>query len=143
MYAVIGMNLFGDVTKGENIDEHTNFRSFLSGLITLFRMSTGENWNGIMYDCMEESNCTGQNCVSHPFVVIVYFVSFVIFSSFLMLNVFVAVVLKNFEEEVMSDPKNSTSPVNRDAIIHFGEKWADYCESEFLVFRTPGWSHMR
>jgi hypothetical protein len=53
-----------------------------------------------------------------------YFFSFTLITNFLMINVFVAVVLKNFEEEVMSDPKNSTNPISRDVIITYGEEWS-------------------
>ena len=43
-----------------------------------------------------------------------------------MVNVFVAVVLKNFEEEVMSDPKNTTNPISRDVVIQFGNTWSSF-----------------
>jgi hypothetical protein len=40
---------FSSSSSGE-LNEHANFRSFGTAMLTLFRFSTGENWNGFMYD---------------------------------------------------------------------------------------------
>lgn len=52
-FAIAAMNLFGEIEKGERgfINSHANFRTFYSSMMTLFRASTGESWNGIMHDC--------------------------------------------------------------------------------------------
>jgi hypothetical protein len=64
-------------------------------------MTTGESWNGIMSDCMVEEPTNGcseeAGTCGNPNVAIVFFISFSLLSTSLMLNVFVAVVLKNFE----------------------------------------------
>jgi hypothetical protein len=51
MYAVAGMQLFGRVKRQNYLNEHFNFESFGRSMSTLFRMATGEDWNGIMHDC--------------------------------------------------------------------------------------------
>jgi hypothetical protein len=130
-YAIAGMNMFGNVKYGEQLNEHANFRNFWTSMVTLLRMATGENWNGLMHDCMvEEPECSEDegNCGSYVSALL-YFCSFNIFSSLLLLNVFVAIVLKNFEEEVNKDPNNTDTPVARDAIVQFGELWADMTPS--------------
>jgi hypothetical protein len=50
-FSVAGMDLFGDITKGDWIIADANFRTFYLSIVTLFRCATGENWNGIMHDC--------------------------------------------------------------------------------------------
>jgi len=50
IFAVIGMQLFATVAFHESLDPHANFRTFSQALITLLRFSTGENWNGFMYE---------------------------------------------------------------------------------------------
>jgi len=50
-FSVAGMSLFGTVPSGEFVNENVNFRSFYIAMMTLFRASTGESWNGIMHDC--------------------------------------------------------------------------------------------
>lgn len=48
IYAVLGMNLFASVKLQSNLNERANFQSFGLSLLTLFRASTGENWNYLM-----------------------------------------------------------------------------------------------
>jgi hypothetical protein len=50
-FSIAGMGLFGNVPDGDFIDKNVNFRSFYISMMTLFRASTGESWNGIMHDC--------------------------------------------------------------------------------------------
>jgi hypothetical protein len=56
IYAVIGVSLYGELpVKDEEFffgmyNEHANFSNFGKAMVTLFRMSTGESWNGIMHD---------------------------------------------------------------------------------------------
>ena len=50
-FTVAGMSLFGEVPDGEFINENVNFRGFYIAVMTLWRASTGESWNGIMHDC--------------------------------------------------------------------------------------------
>jgi len=50
-FSVAGMSLFGSVPDGDFIDHNVNFKSFYIAMMTLFRASTGESWNGIMHDC--------------------------------------------------------------------------------------------
>lgn len=50
IFAVIGMQLFATTAYHESLGPHANFRTFSQALITLLRFSTGENWNGFMYE---------------------------------------------------------------------------------------------
>jgi hypothetical protein len=66
-----------------------------------YSATTGENWNGMMRDCMVEPPfCQPElgNCGS-PWQAILFFVSFMIFSSFLLMNLVVAIVINFVEEE--------------------------------------------
>ena len=63
VYAVLGMNLFGKVKFGENLNEDANFTNFGNSILILLRMVTGEAWNAIMYDCMISEDCdTSVDC---------------------------------------------------------------------------------
>mmetsp|Transcript_58372 Transcript_58372/g.186072 ORF Transcript_58372/g.186072 Transcript_58372/m.186072 type:complete len:1616 (+) Transcript_58372:485-5332(+) len=57
IFAIMGMNLFGEIRHGEFLYVHANFESFPNALLVLFRMATGESWNGIMHDCMDNTEC--------------------------------------------------------------------------------------
>lgn len=57
IYAIIGMNLFGHIKLQENIIFQANFQDFPTAMLLLFRMTTIENWNPLMWDCMTTANC--------------------------------------------------------------------------------------
>lgn len=72
-------------------------------MLTLFRMITGESWNGLMYDCMveyprcdDDNNPNNDYGCGNPLAAYMYFYSFMILGSFIMLNLFLAVVLENY-----------------------------------------------
>merc|ERR1712159_108586 len=56
IYAALGAELFGcmDCTEGNPCDglspDFANFKSFGMAMLILFRLTTGDNWNGIMKD---------------------------------------------------------------------------------------------
>lgn len=54
--AVLGNSLFYEVTEGDVISEWKNFTNFHLSFELLFSISTGEDWNRIMYDCMNTSS---------------------------------------------------------------------------------------
>ena len=104
VFAVLGMNLFGKVTFGENLNEDANFTNFGNSLLILLRMVTGEAWNSIMYDTMvteKSSDCDpGRDCAPGTCCGVAgapaYFVAFVVLGSFVTLNLLIAVVVDNF-----------------------------------------------
>nr|XP_015839353.1 PREDICTED: uncharacterized protein LOC661666 isoform X2 [Tribolium castaneum] len=103
IYAIIGMQVFGNIKEDPetSITRHNNFRSFTQGLMLLFRCATGESWPNIMLSCVKERPCdpaakkAPNSCGSN--IAYAYFVSFIFFCSFLMLNLFVAVIMDNFD----------------------------------------------
>lgn len=56
IYANIGMNIFGTVPYRDYINRNNNFRNFLSGVVLLFQVSTGENWSKMMHE-LSYHNC--------------------------------------------------------------------------------------
>ncbi|XP_077038079.1 voltage-dependent R-type calcium channel subunit alpha-1E isoform X2 [Agelaius phoeniceus] len=132
IYAIIGMQVFGNIKLDEesHINRHNNFRSFLGSLMLLFRSATGEAWQEIMLSCLEGKGCepdttatSGQNenerCGTD--LAYVYFVSFIFFCSFLMLNLFVAVIMDNFE--YLTRDSSILGPHHLDEFVRI---WAEY-----------------
>uniref|UniRef100_W5MXJ6 Voltage-dependent T-type calcium channel subunit alpha n=2 Tax=Lepisosteus oculatus TaxID=7918 RepID=W5MXJ6_LEPOC len=102
IFAALGVELFGDLECNEDhpcegLGRHATFRNFGMAFLTLFRVSTGDNWNGIMKDtlrdCSQDSG-TCYNTVVSP----IYFVSFVLTAQFVLVNVVIAVLMKHLEE---------------------------------------------
>ncbi|XP_006872615.1 PREDICTED: voltage-dependent R-type calcium channel subunit alpha-1E isoform X3 [Chrysochloris asiatica] len=132
IYAIIGMQVFGNIKLDEesHINRHNNFRSFFGSLMLLFRSATGEAWQEIMLSCLGEKGCepdttatSGQNenerCGTD--LAYVYFVSFIFFCSFLMLNLFVAVIMDNFE--YLTRDSSILGPHHLDEFVRI---WAEY-----------------
>ncbi|XP_037387307.1 calcium channel, voltage-dependent, N type, alpha 1B subunit, a isoform X9 [Pygocentrus nattereri] len=127
IYAIIGMQVFGNIELNEDtaINHHNNFRTFLQALMLLFRSATGEAWHEIMLSCLshrvcdERSGTQGKECGSD--FAYFYFVSFIFLCSFLMLNLFVAVIMDNFE--YLTRDSSILGPHHLDEFIRV---WAEY-----------------
>ena len=148
IFAVLGMNLFGKVRiTGNFLNRYANFETFGFSMLTLFRMATGEAWNGIMHDCMITKDCvyyqdpaTGDvtyynqedsfwqdldedtytnQCTPHPVGAIIFFCFFCILCAFVMLNLVIAVILDNFQ----NNSKTSELGVSKEDMMHFTDVW--------------------
>uniref|UniRef100_A0A3B4YC18 Voltage-dependent T-type calcium channel subunit alpha n=1 Tax=Seriola lalandi dorsalis TaxID=1841481 RepID=A0A3B4YC18_SERLL len=102
IYAALGVELFGDLICDElhpceGLGRYATFKNFGMAFLLLFRVSTGDNWNGIMKDtlrdCVQDTS-TCYNTVVSP----IYFVSFVLTAQFVLVNVVIAVLMKHLEE---------------------------------------------
>nr|XP_014290084.1 voltage-dependent calcium channel type A subunit alpha-1 isoform X17 [Halyomorpha halys] len=127
IYAIIGMQVFGNIALDpeSSITRHNNFRNFIQGLMLLFRCATGEAWPSIMLSCVKNKPCdaksgkTGNECGSS--LAYAYFVSFIFFCSFLMLNLFVAVIMDNFDYLT-----RDSSILGAHHLDEFVRIWAEY-----------------
>lgn len=57
IFSVLGVFLFKDIVTGTYITSYNNFWNFGNAMITLYRCSTGENWQYVMFDVGQASNC--------------------------------------------------------------------------------------
>ncbi|ESN92149.1 hypothetical protein HELRODRAFT_119050, partial [Helobdella robusta] len=128
IYAIIGMQIFGNIALDgkTDINRHNNFRSFSDALMLLFRCATGENWQQIMLSCMPNKTCDPESTHANTsqcglVIAIPYFVSFIFFCSFLMLNLFVAVIMDNFD--YLTRDSSILGPHHLDEFIR---AWAEY-----------------
>uniref|UniRef100_A0A8C2F2C1 Voltage-dependent T-type calcium channel subunit alpha n=1 Tax=Cyprinus carpio TaxID=7962 RepID=A0A8C2F2C1_CYPCA len=102
IYAALGVELFGKLECAEEnpcegLSRHATFQNFGMAFLTLFRISTGDNWNGIMKDTLRE--CKNDRCLSYlPLLSPLYFVTFVLIAQFVLVNVVVAVLMKHLED---------------------------------------------
>jgi len=109
IYTCLGVGLFATTAHGEVLGPDANFQTFGSALLLVLRISTGENWQRIMFDTVSDRpNCTstvqtaqeierdGPNgcgtLLGYP-----YFISFASFVSIILMNLIIAVVLEGFE----------------------------------------------
>ena len=107
VYAVAAIFMFG-------ANDPIHFHSLPKAMLSLFRVITLEDWTDIMYINMygcaaygyegNESLCVASS--SAPILASLFFVSFVLIGTMIMLNLFIGVIMKGMEEaslEVMSE----------------------------------------
>jgi len=113
IYGVVGMQIFGRIALDDdtNIHRNNNFQSFGWAMLILFRSATGEAWQEIMLSCIsspdvicDENSDDGVKAKEAGTVALcgsnfayIYFISFFIICAFLVLNLFVAVIMDNFD----------------------------------------------
>ncbi|KAG1668871.1 Voltage-dependent calcium channel type A subunit alpha-1 [Nymphon striatum] len=127
IYAIIGMQVFGNIelVPDTDINRHNNFQNFVQSLILLFRCATGEAWQLIMLSCVKGRKCDPRSGKNEPMcgsnIAYIYFVSFIFLCSFLMLNLFVAVIMDNFDYLT-----RDSSILGAHHLDEFIRVWAEY-----------------
>lgn len=96
VFALLGMSFFAGLVKFDEdgnydlengTEPRANFDNLKWSALTVFEIMIGENWNGVMYDHMRsvgEMSC-------------IYFIALVILGNIIMLNLFLAILLGNFD----------------------------------------------
>merc|ERR1712166_1395653 len=111
IFAAAGVQMFMylDCTDGnpcEGIDKHAHFENWPMAMLLLFRISTGDNGNGILIDAMRQSplcsdseDCKENCCAAAPrFLIPIFFILFTVMAQFILLNIVVAVLMAQLEE---------------------------------------------
>lgn len=97
VFALIGMSFFSGQMKFDEDDKvdhengespRTNFDNLGWAVITILQVLLGEGWNEIMYSCMRSVNLFWA----------VYYIALVVFGNIIMLNLFLAILLGNFDK---------------------------------------------
>lgn len=103
-YALVGVILFGSVKYGEAINRQANFKTSTNGISMLFRIVTGEDWNRVLHDSMlsppycsrdPDASFWATDCGNFA-AAIIYFCSFYVIITYIVLNLLVAIIMENF-----------------------------------------------
>jgi len=70
-----------------------NFNSFFSSFLIVFTVLTGENWDQTMFEFAR----------IYGYVAIFFFISLIIIGVMIFLNLFLAILLENFEDEGLEE----------------------------------------
>ncbi|XP_014295234.1 sodium channel protein 60E isoform X1 [Microplitis demolitor] len=106
IYAIIGMSVFGHVRKQGALDDMVNFETFGRSMQLLFRLMTSAGWNDVLESLMVQppdcdptptSRQLNGDCGS-PLLAITYFTSFIIISYMIVINMYIAIILENFNQ---------------------------------------------
>uniref|UniRef100_A0A8C5SWW9 Voltage-dependent L-type calcium channel subunit alpha n=1 Tax=Laticauda laticaudata TaxID=8630 RepID=A0A8C5SWW9_LATLA len=130
IYAVIGMQMFGKIAlvDGTQINRNNNFQTFPQAVLMLFRCATGEAWQEVLLGasygklCDPESDyAPGEEYTCGSGFAYFYFVSFYMLCAFLIINLFVAVIMDNFD--YLTRDWSILGPHHLD---EFKKIWAEY-----------------
>jgi voltage-gated sodium channel len=100
IYGIAGYHLF-------HVHDSIHWGSLVLSQLTLFRLVTLEDWTDVMYIAMEAYDWAW-----------IYFVCFVIMGTFVIINLFIAIVLNNLEHAKAEQLKELRKPVSRDELLN-------------------------
>ncbi|KAF3836378.1 hypothetical protein F7725_028936 [Dissostichus mawsoni] len=133
IYAIFGMANFAYVKRQSGIDDMFNFETFGNSMICLFQITTSAGWDSLLSPILnnspEECNAsiphTGTtvkgNC-GNPSVGITFFVTYIIISFLIVVNMYIAIILENFSVAT----EESTEPLSEDDFEMFYEVWEKF-----------------
>ncbi|KAF6116028.1 sodium voltage-gated channel alpha subunit 3 [Phyllostomus discolor] len=143
IYAIFGMSNFAYVKKEAGIDDMFNFETFGNSMICLFQITTSAGWDGLLApilnsappDCDPDTIHPGSSVkgdCGNPSVGIFFFVSYIIISFLVVVNMYIAVILENFSVAT----EESAEPLSEDDFEMFYEVWEkfDPDATQFIEF---------
>ena len=99
IYAIIGYHLFSE-------HDPENWRNLGVSLLTLFNIITLEGWTEIMSTAMELNSLAW-----------IYFVSFVVLGTFVVINLFIAIIINNLDDAKLERLRDLEEPVSREELL--------------------------
>lgn len=125
LYAEIGVILFSEVATSEVITKYNNFENFTSTLIILFKILSGDEWFLVMFEAYKNPN--GGALVS-----IIFFLSFFTLCSYIMVNVFILIIIQQFEQNQIEEE----NPIQtfKENLENFRKIWAEFSAGNDTAF---------
>nr|XP_025039134.1 sodium channel protein type 5 subunit alpha-like isoform X2 [Pelodiscus sinensis] len=129
IYAIFGMARFAYIKWESGIDDMFNFQTFANSMLCLFQITTSAGWDGFLNPilntgpphCDPNIHGTVGEC-GKPTEGIIFFVSYVIISFLIVVNMYIAVILENFNVAT----EESTDPVGEDDFDMFYKVWEKF-----------------
>ncbi|XP_071967229.1 sodium channel protein type 4 subunit alpha [Engystomops pustulosus] len=133
IYSIFGMSNFAYVKKESGIDDMFNFETFGNSIICLFEITTSAGWDGLLNpilnsappDCdphMENPGTPVRGNCGNPAIGIVFFCSYIIISFLIVVNMYIAIILENFNVAT----EESSEPLCEDDFEMFYETWEKF-----------------
>uniref|UniRef100_A0A8C0XBP8 Sodium channel protein n=1 Tax=Castor canadensis TaxID=51338 RepID=A0A8C0XBP8_CASCN len=123
IYAIFGMNWFSKVEKKFGIDDIFNFETFAGSMLCLFQITTSAGWDSLLSPMLESKDSHSSSDNRHlSTIAIAYFVSYIIISFLIVVNMYIAVILENFNTAT----EESEEPLGEDDFEIFYEIWEKF-----------------
>ena len=137
IYSIVGMSMFYNLKYQSIINSKWNYGDFISSLLMLVRVTSGEGWNTIMHESTQERDgfffCKyrGEMTVDELYYEhlgcgsiwgFVYYISFVILSTMMFLEFFSVVIASAMNDTYVLNLEE----LKQGQINKFKTKWANY-----------------
>uniref|UniRef100_A0A670IAL9 Sodium channel protein n=1 Tax=Podarcis muralis TaxID=64176 RepID=A0A670IAL9_PODMU len=132
IFSIFGMSNFAYVKHEAGIDDMFNFETFGNSMICLFQITTSAGWDGLLLpilnrppDCdltKEHPGSGFKGDCGNPSVGIFFFVSYIIISFLIVVNMYIAIILENFSVAT----EESADPLSEDDFETFYEIWEKF-----------------
>lgn len=142
IYSIFGMANFAYVKWEAGIDDMFNFQTFANSMLCLFQITTSAGWDGLLSPILNtgppycdphlpNSSSTRGDC-GNPLVGILFFTTYIIISFLIVVNMYIAVILENFNVAT----EESTEPLSEDDFDMFYETWEKFDPeaTQFITF---------
>ncbi|XP_020753607.2 sodium channel protein type 10 subunit alpha isoform X2 [Odocoileus virginianus] len=142
IYSIFGMASFASVKWEAGIDDMFNFQTFANSMLCLFQITTSAGWDGLLSPILNTgppycdpnliiNNSTRGDC-GNPIVGILFFTTYIIISFLIVVNMYIAVILENFNVAT----EESTEPLSEDDFDMFYETWEKFDPeaTQFITF---------
>ncbi|KAI8967340.1 Ion transport protein-domain-containing protein [Mycotypha africana] len=122
-FGVVFQELFSTTRYGMYGNEHANFRSLYNTILTLFRVTTGENWDFLMHDYTKSApECVDKKDCGSPRLAITLFVIFYVICTYIFVNLFTVIVIDHFS--FTFDKRNQFTLITRTDLRNFKRAWS-------------------
>ena len=118
IFGMIGCHYFGDISEGNIINRYINFKNLAYSIMTLIKVSTADDWTSIMLDVMRKKTEWAA----------LFFIVFYILTSYLLINLFILVLIRQFENYYLN-PENPVHSFN-DYLEKFRNIWSLFTVKE-------------
>ncbi|KAM6169897.1 sodium channel protein type 11 subunit alpha [Rhynchocyon petersi] len=123
IYAIFGMNCFSQV-EFYSKDPIFNFKTFTSSMLCLFQITTSAGWDALLSPMLQATDSCNSTAENHSLsaIAITYFVTYIIISFLIVVNMYIAVILENFNIAT----EESEEPLSEDDFEIFYEVWEKF-----------------
>eukprot|EP00388_Colpodella_angusta_P020678 GDKJ01051948.1.p1 GENE.GDKJ01051948.1~~GDKJ01051948.1.p1 ORF type:complete len:653 (-),score=6.85 GDKJ01051948.1:179-1909(-) len=129
MYSILGNQLFAKVRHNHGITNNINFETFQNSFLYLLQLVTLDNWGVVMLGATLTTDCSDDCGTAYAPI---YFITFVVIASWVIMNLFIAIILDNFNNTMTLDK----SKLKMAHLKKFTDSWSEFDPEATLIMET-------
>lgn len=131
VYAMVACRWYSSLSRSEVLDDYITFKDFFYALMTMFSISTANNWTAILFDVVNNDEESSSFKPRNYF----FFASFMLITFFFLMNLFSLTLTKQFEDFYTN--RKSPMQLYNDNLKSFRGVWSNFCcRDNLLAMKT-------